>query len=117
MDYLQRVAMAALGQVFALALVLLALWLSLSAVRAHDWFDWECCSAQDCEMVKGSPDSIVFRAGKWVLPNGEEIDPADTRQSPDREFYWCRHAWEGPDAKIVKPYKQHACLYVPGGGV
>jgi hypothetical protein len=88
---------------------------TVGAAQAHSWYDADCCSAADCEMVKGSPDSVVFygdNGGYWRLPDGQTVPASQTRQSIDNEFHWCRYA----TGKIIEA-NQTKCLYVPGGGV
>lgn len=47
---------------FLVGLLTAAAVLAVSRARAHDWFDWDCCSDRDCRVV---PDGTISE-----LPDG-----------------------------------------------
>lgn len=112
MDRFWRGLRFALWVVFWYALLVSVLYYGIRWVEAHSWYDSECCSSSDCEMMaeKFLPQS----AREWILPNGERVPIENTRPSLDGDFHWCRH--NGKDG-IIRSSGKPVCLYVPPGGV
>jgi hypothetical protein len=90
-------------------LFVIMLVLGVSSVRAHSWYDRDCCSDTDCAPID---DTYIAETNTgYVVPSGELIKYADTRikQSLDGGWHWC-HAV--PVNNWIKTY----CLYVPPRG-
>jgi hypothetical protein len=81
-------------------------------VHSHEFYDWECCSDNDCMPL---PEGAVTeeRDGYHVAPfRGLDHttvvaynDKSIIKQSPDGKFHGCEY-----------PANHLKCLYVPGRG-
>lgn len=82
------------------------LW-AIDFVRAHSWYDAECCSNDDCKPV-ATEDVIETEKGWKHLPTGTEFTKEMVKPSKDRHFHVCigKHAWN-----FGKPY----CIYILQG--
>lgn len=80
---------------------------------AHDWYDFACCSGQDCVPVNAS--SVSPTPGGWLIKETGEVipygDPRE-RKSKDSGFHRCKmHSYiNGVKADATR------CLYVPDFG-
>jgi hypothetical protein len=74
-------------------LVIMLVWAVLMAIvtvaGAHSWYDWDCCSKDDCFEV--AREDVVEIEGGWkYLPTGNEFkDPKKIRLSRDGKFHVC----------------------------
>lgn len=70
----------------------------------HSWYEWHCCSDQDCAPVRD--DEIQEGRSGYTVPSGELIQFGDERikVSHDTRFHWC------------KTQQGTLCLYVPARG-
>lgn len=102
----------------------LFVWLSLTlmlaagapAVKAHSWYEWECCSAQDCwpmgvDADAKEPEPKVVPGG-YLLHDGIFIAERNTRPSRDGRFHVCRYGGS-KSAAVIAPTGKQICLYVP----
>ena len=85
--------------------------LSIPAL-SHSWYDPECCSSADCEMVASR--DVQRGPDGWILPTGDVVPFDMTRDSLDGDFHWCRYGGTG---SLIRPAGKAPCLYVPPGGV
>lgn len=83
-------------------------WLALMCVPAygHSWYDYDCCSDNDCApladgaVIEGSGGYDVTMNGKrYAVPYGD----ARIRASADNQFHACEY-----------PKDTLRCLYTPG---
>lgn len=82
---------------------LLAIALLIHAARAHEWYDPECCSGEDCRPVHA--DELIETEKGWKhLPSGIEFRKDQVRPSKDRHFHICV-------SKHGTPY----CIYILQG--
>lgn len=93
---------------YNVALIFMSLFLALSVsyeVKAHSWYDYECCSGRDCMKA----DSMFFtQDGDMVLSVKEHniLIPRTMKKRPsqDGDFHVC-----------LKPDFTARCVYVPAG--
>lgn len=92
-------------------------------VAAHDFYDLECCSAQDCFPVDAS--AVRYVGGGYYVDGVRNEDGTphffsedDTRLTPIGEgaYHVCTRGGQYPGIAI-KPWKgPRECLYVPQAG-
>lgn len=81
--------------------------------KAHDWYDYSCCSDKDCRPIPF--DAVQVTPEGYRVPSGDVIPFASTKIKPtpaedtEQRFHWCTVA--GTDTGHT------LCLYVPQGGV
>jgi len=98
--------MKTLGAVLAYLAVAVAFVVFMLRASAHSWYDFDCCSDNDCAPI--TPDDVVttpngYRIkGTWTVP----YDAPQIRPSRDNDFHVCEY-----------PKGTVRCLYVPTGGV
>ena len=95
----------------ALWAMLLVFW--LSPAWAHSWYEWACCSDQDCAPM--GPDEYSFDDGHIVIhATGERIPLEDTQPSLDGQFHRCVYL-NGSREGQTRPHLQNEgmCIYVP----
>lgn len=85
-------------KIFVLCMILF-----VSPSFSHSWYDYDCCSDQDCEPVKIQTDSngnyaIIKNGQKWYIDKPRLIRP-----SQDDQYHVCIYM------------NQVYCLYVPTG--
>lgn len=82
--------------------------LSAQSAKAHAWYEYECCSEQDCR--KAAIDEVtVTPDGYFVSTTGETIARNDGRLRFGEDWDW--HICLVPSETKVR------CLYRPGGGL
>jgi len=87
-----------------------------SMVFAHEWYDPECCSDQDCapipvHAVEQLPDGkyrVTLRPGEHFMVSGKTFvgSPISVRNSMDGDYHACIVNYEMADATL-------RCLYKP----
>lgn len=92
----------AVGVLLAIAVVSAA-----ARVMAHDWYEEDCCSGEDCAPLPRDAVVKQVRGGYAVtLPGREPVVFSKIRPSRDRFYHACMGPYSGT------PY----CLYVPLSG-
>lgn len=96
--------------VYALGLIAIL----ATGARAHDWYPWECCHAQDCApMGEAMQEPLPKPApGGWLLDDGMLIPYSQARTSPDGKFHICRRNGERSGA-LIAPDKRPVCFWAP----
>src|SRR5689334_20301829 len=80
------------------------------SVQAHDWYDEECCSGEDCAPAKEG--EVVRTPDGWlIIPLNITVPFARARVSADDHFHYCRYR-TGKGSLII-PFPGKPCLYVP----
>ncbi len=88
---------------------LLHLWLALSPIPVHSWYDGACCNDRDCREIDGR---VLEKKEGYYLENYDTLIPYSdkrVRQSKDFDFHACFFMERGVETGI-------RCLYVPGRG-
>jgi hypothetical protein len=62
--------------------------LYVAGAFAHSWYDWQCCSDQDCYPVPVQ-DVIETDKGWKHLPTGTEFTKEQVKPSKDHRFHVC----------------------------
>lgn len=85
---------------------LLILFLFITPVYAHSWYDVSCCNDADCRPIKC--DELVSYPGGFKYHNiYYALD--QVRPSQDKDCHAC-FSGDNPD----NPYIKGHCLYLPG---
>ena len=91
------------------SLIAAAVFLWSASAHAHSWYDYACCSNNDCkpiaaEDVKTLPNGyeVTFAGDVFSVP----YDDPRIKQSQDMDYHACEY-----------PKGQLRCLYIPAGGV
>ena len=77
---------------------LLSIFLLTSSVKAHDWYDRECCSNEDCRPVENCDEIEILpnNKAKWQDKIFEKIKP-----SKDNKCHVCITHWGKPMCTYV----------------
>lgn len=82
---------------------IVAFFAILIAAQAHDWYDPQCCSGEDCRPVPAE-EVIETETGWKHLPSGIEFRKDQVKPSKDRHFHIC-----------VSKYGTPYCIYILQG--
>lgn len=82
-------------------------------VKAHSWYDKECCDVRDCEPL--SPDRVKVTPEGYVTPDGQLVPFGQARVSADKDFHWCKY--QKDSTKVIHPHEKRMCFYAPAGGM
>lgn len=101
---------------FAWLSLALALVAGAPEVRAHSFYDLECCSDKDCwPMGKDSdarePDPTM-EPGGYVTFDGIFVPHDETRPSPDGRFHICRYGGAA-NGQVIQPSRRPICMWAP----
>ena len=104
--------------VFGFIILFIASVIMVGQVKAHDWYDIECCDTLDCRPISGvkadgTPWSEIEDHGSyyiWKTENGTHtMEKADPRIKPSRDGFYHGCEVTGDHAEDV--YAR--CIYVP----
>jgi hypothetical protein len=92
------------------AVICLGLLITMTQVKAHSWYDPECCSDKDCEPIPHETVQVTPAGYLWA---GILIPFAEARISMDRDYHVCRGVYTGT---LIQPSFKKPCFYAPMGG-
>lgn len=106
-DAVRHLAVGLTVLIAGMVLAFIFMFVGTSA-RAHDWYEYSCCSDRDCAPL--AEGTVVEGPAGYEIPStGETIPYFDPRirklWSPDGKFHRCHR----PDGTT-------RCLYTPGRG-
>lgn len=100
-----------LGGLLLAAMVMITIL--VPSARAHEWYDTECCSGDDCHPA--APGDVVETPGGWLIKSLKITVPfAAARISADDQFHLCQYNLGKGD---LISSGGRACLYVPPSGI
>jgi len=92
------------------ALLMIAAW--TMPVHAHSWYEWECCSDQDCSPM--ASDEFYLDDGDVVIvETGERISLSETHPSQDGDWHRCIYLNGSRQGQTRKHTRGGMCIYVP----
>lgn len=99
------------GVLWAFFLASLLMIVTITAGKAHDWYDKRCCHENDCAPARVSvlPNGNIVATTK----HGTAVFGPNTERLPSRDGQW--HACMLPNLSSPTGGKMPMCLYMPAG--
>jgi hypothetical protein len=95
----------------------IAIMIDAKVAEGHSWYDWECCSGEDCmvvERMEYKDNKTYFYTKKYdfpiVMENSEVTKKA--KASKDADWHICVVIFENDEKKVTGHYVR--CVYIPG---
>jgi len=118
---------------FAILVVIIVFWLvHLTTAHAHSWYDWECCSGEDCNVVDHVDHGDGYNIYHSKMFGGVKITheemkirekdgrPFKIKQSKDSNMHICAYKYnifldeDGKRQHTPAAKMNLRCLYIPG---